>query len=228
MVCEAWLNFHRLVSIRVLGMIRSSATSATRSSGEQILDSVSSLVHQTHPSIVSDDRELCQQVAHIYRRLGERREQVQQFRNTIARTPQSSYDSSTVEIFLDFVSRFSVNGPNSSIDQLLGDIAGHPNYLLETSPSFYPEQYDTASPDRRMSISAILPVRNHSRTQQYFVTFQEKTPGLGHSQPQVSVQRHSRTVANAATKACSRNRELWLCHERLCEFARERKRSNCR
>ncbi|KAK0515444.1 hypothetical protein JMJ35_001478 [Cladonia borealis] len=163
------------VSIRVLAMIRSSATSATRNSGEQILDSISSLVYQTHLSIVSDDRELCQQVARIYRRLGERRELVQQLRTTIARTPQSSYDSSTVEVFLDFVSRFSVNGPNSSIDRLLGDMSGHPNYLLETSPSFHPEQYDTAFPDRMMSISAILPLPSHPQTQRYYVTFQEKT-----------------------------------------------------
>lgn len=175
MIREAWLNLHRLVSIHILATIRSPAISATRNSEEQILDSVSSFVDQTHRSIVSDDRELCQQVARIYRRLSERREQVQQLRTTIARTPQSSYDSSTVEIFLDFVSRFSVNGPNSSIDRLLGDISGHPNYLLETSPSFYPEQYDTASPDRMMSISAILPLPNHPQTQQYFVTFQEKT-----------------------------------------------------
>ena len=175
MICEAWLNLRRLVSIRVLAMIRSSATSATRSSGEQILDSVSSLVYQTHSSILSDSRELCQQVVRIYRRLGERREQMQQLRTTIARTEQSSHDSSTVKIFLDFVSRFSVNGPNSSIDQLLGGISGHPNYLLETSPSFHPEQYDTAFPDRMMSISAILPLPSHPRTQRYFVTFQEKT-----------------------------------------------------
>lgn len=138
------------------------------------MDSVSSLVHQTRLSVVSDDRELCQQVVRIYRRLGERREQMQQLRTTIAQTQQSSYDSSTVEIFLDFVSRFSVNGPNSSIDQLLGAISGHPNYLLETSPCFYPEQYDTAFPDRMMSISAILPLPSHPRTQRYFITFQEK------------------------------------------------------
>ena len=123
---------------------------------------------------MSDDRELSQQVVCIYRRLGERREQMQQLRTTIARTQQSSHDSSTVEIFLDFVSRFSVNGPNSTIDRLLGAISGRPNYLLETSPSFYPEQFDTAFPDRMMSISAILPLPSHPRTQRYFITFQEK------------------------------------------------------
>ena len=155
-------------------MTRNPTISATHDSGEQILDSVSSLVHQTHLSVVSDDRELCQQVVRIYRRLGERREQTQQLRTTIAQTQQSSYDSSTVEIFLDFISRFSVNGPNSSIDRLLGAISGHPNYLLETSPSFYPEQYDMAFPDMMMSVSAILPLPNHPRTQRYFVTFQEK------------------------------------------------------
>ena len=61
------------------------------------------------------------------------------------------------------------------MDRLLGGIPGHPNYLLETSPSFYPEQYATAFPDRMMSISAILPLPSHPRTQRYFVTFQEKT-----------------------------------------------------
>lgn len=127
MIREAWLNFHRLVSMRILAMIRSSATSATRNSGEQILDSVSSLVYQTHLSIVSDDRELSQQVVRIYHRLGERREQMQQLRTTIARIQRSSHDTSTVEIFLDFVSRFSVKGPNSSIDRFLGQA----NYLLE-------------------------------------------------------------------------------------------------
>ena len=170
MIREAWLNFHRLVSMRILAMIRSSATSATRNSGEQILDSVSSLVYQTHLSIVSDDRELSQQVVRIYHRLGERREQMQQLRTTIARIQRSSHDTSTVEIFLDFVSRFSVKGPNSSTDRFLGQA----NYLLETSPSFYPEQYDTAFPDRMMSISAILPLPSRPRTQRYYVTFQEK------------------------------------------------------
>ena len=98
MIREAWLNLHRLVSMRILAMIRSSGTSATRNSGEQILDSISSLVYQTHLSIMSDDRELCQQVVRIYRRLGDRREQMQQLRTKIARTRQSSHDSSTVEI----------------------------------------------------------------------------------------------------------------------------------
>ena len=130
-------------------------------------------VHQTRLSVVSD-RELCQQVVRIYRRLGERREKMQQLRITIAQNQQSSYDSSTVENFLDFISRFSVNGPNSSIDKLLGAISGHPNYLLETSPTFYPEQYDTAFPDKMMSVSAILPLPSHRRTQRYFITFQEK------------------------------------------------------
>ena len=174
MICEAWLNFYRLVSIRLLAVTRNPTASATHNYGEQILDSVSSLVHQTRLSVVSDDRELCQKVVRIYRRLGERREQMQQLRTTIAQTQQSSYDSSTVEIFLDFVSRFSVNGPNSSIDRLLGAISGHPDYLLETSPSFYPEQYDTAFPDNMMSVSAILPLPSHPRTQRYFITFQEK------------------------------------------------------
>ena len=155
-------------------MVRSSAISTTRSSGEQILDSVTSLVYQTHISIMSDDRELCQQVVRIYRRLGERRVQMQQLRTTIAQTQQSSHDSSTVDVFLNFVSRFSVNGPNSSIERLRGSIYGHPDYLLETSPSFYPEQFDTAFPDKMMSISAILPLPSHPRTQRYFVTFQEK------------------------------------------------------
>ena len=174
MIRETWLSLHRLVSMRILAMIRSSATSATRNSGEQILDTVTSLVYQTHLSIISDERQLCQQVVRIYRRLGEQREEMQQLRTTIAWSQQSSYDSSTVEIFLDFVSRFSVNGPNSSIDRLLGGISGHPNYLLETSPSFYPDQYNMTFPDRMISISAILPLPSHPRTQRYFVTFQEK------------------------------------------------------
>ena len=173
-ICEAWLNFHRLVSIRVLAVTRSPTTSATHNSGEQTLESVSLLVHQTCLSVVSDDRELCQQVVRIYRRLGERREQMQQLGATIAHTQQSGHDSSTVDFFLDFVSRFSVNGLNSSIDRLLGAISGHPNYLLETSPSFYPEQYDTTFPDKMTSISAILPLPSHPRTQRYFMTFQEK------------------------------------------------------
>ena len=67
-----------------------------------------------------------------------------------------------------------MNGLNSSIDRLLEGISGHPNYLPETSPSFYPEQYDTAFPDRMMSISAILPLPSHPRTQRYFITFQQK------------------------------------------------------
>lgn len=174
MICETWLNLHRLVSIRVLAVTRNPTTSAIHNSGEQTLDSVSSLVHQTRLSVVSDDRELCQQVVRIYRRLGERREQMHQLRTTIAHTEQSGHDSSTVEIFLGFVSRFSINGPNSSIDRLLGAITGHPNSFLESSPSFYPEQYDTAFPDRMMSISAILPLPGHPRTQRYFMTFQEK------------------------------------------------------
>ena len=158
-ICEAWLNFHRLVSLHVLAVTRNPTASATHNSGEQTLESVSTLVHQTCLSVVSDDRQLCQQVVRIYRRLGERREQMQQLRTTIAQTQQSSHDSSTVEIFLDFVSRFSVNGPNSSIDRLLETVSGHPNYLLENSPSFYPEQYDTTFPDKMMSISAILRYR---------------------------------------------------------------------
>ena len=116
MICETLLNLHRLVSIRVLAVTRNPTTSAIHNSGEQTLDSVSSLVHQTRLSVVSDDCELCQQVVRIYRRLGERREQMHQLRTTIAHTEQSGHDSSTVEIFLGFVSRFSVNGPNSSID----------------------------------------------------------------------------------------------------------------
>ena len=174
MICNAWLYFYGLVSIRVLAVTRNPTTSATHNSGEQILDSVSSLVHQTHLSVVSDDRELCQQVVRIYRRLGERHDQMQQLRTTIDQTQQSSYDSSTVDIFLDFVSRFSVNGPNSSIDRLLGAFSGHPNYLLENLPFFYPEQYDTTFPDRMMSISAVLPLPGHPWVQRYFITFQEK------------------------------------------------------
>ena len=160
--------------MRVLAVTRNPTTSARHHSGEQIWDSVSSLVHQTRLSVVSNDRELCQQVVRIYRRLGERREQMQQLRTRIDQTQQSGYDSSTVDIFLDFVSRFSVIGPNSSIDRLLGAFSGHPNYLLETLPSFYPEQYDTAFPDRMMSISAILPLPGHPRVQRYFITFHEK------------------------------------------------------
>ena len=115
-------KFDRLVSIRILAMGRSSAASATRTSDEQVLDSVTSLVYHTHLSVLSDDRELCQQAARIYRRLGERRVQMQQLRNTITQTQQSSHDSSTVEVFLDFVSRFSVNSPNSIIDRLRASI----------------------------------------------------------------------------------------------------------
>lgn len=172
-MCEAWLKFDRLVSLRILAMVRSSAT-VTRNSGEQVLDSVTSLVYQTHLSIMSDDRELCQQVVSIYRRLDERREQMQQLRAAIGQTQQSSHDSSTVDVFLDFVSKFSVNGPSSFSDRLQGRICGQPDYLLETSRSFCPEQYDTAFPDKMMSLSAILPLPSHPRTQRYFVTFQEK------------------------------------------------------
>lgn len=138
------------------------------------MGSITSLVHQTHLSIMSDDRELCQQVARIYCRLGERRVQMQQLRTRIAHTQQSSHDSSTGDVFLDFVSRFSVNGPNSSIDGLRASISGRPDSLLEISPSVYWEQLDTAFPDNMMSVSAILPLPSHPRSQRYFVTFQEK------------------------------------------------------
>jgi hypothetical protein len=155
-------------------MGRSSAASATRNSEEQVLDTVTSLVYQAHLSNLSDNRELCQQVARIYRRLDERRVQMQQLGITITHTQQSSHDSSTVDTFLDFVSRFSINGPNSSIDRLRASISGRPDSLLETSPSVCPEQFDTAFPDNMMSISAILPLTSHSRSQRYFLTFQEK------------------------------------------------------
>lgn len=226
MVCEAWLKFDRLVSIRVLAAVRSPAISATRTSEEQVLDSVTSLVYQTHLSVTSDDRELCQQVVRIYRRLSERHVHMQQLRSTIAQTQQSSYDSSTVAVFLDFVSRFSVNGPNSSIDRLRGNISGHPYYLFETSPSFYPEQFDAASPGNTMTISAILPLPSNTLTQRYFVTFQEKArrwqrviviatadkiqrsichgTGLGYSQYQIDVQSDTGMIEKYAAEASSR------------------------
>ena len=52
----------------------------------------------------------------------------------------------TVDAFLDLVSMFSLNGPNSFIDQLRASISGRPGSLLEISPSIYLEQFDTALP----------------------------------------------------------------------------------
>ena len=45
---------------------------------------------------------------------------------------------------------------------------------METLPTIYPEQLGTACPDEWMSVSAILPLPSHPRTQRYFMTFQEK------------------------------------------------------
>lgn len=101
--------------------------------------------------------------------------QMQQLGITHTHAQQSSHDSSTVDVLLDFVSRFSVNGPNLSIDRLRAMISGRPDSWLETSPSICPEQFDTAFPDKMMCVSAILPLTSHPRLQRYFVTFQEKT-----------------------------------------------------
>jgi hypothetical protein len=63
MLCEAKLGskMDRLISIRMLAIGRRSAAPATCNSEEQILDTLTSLVYQTHLSIMSVDRELWHQ-----------------------------------------------------------------------------------------------------------------------------------------------------------------------
>jgi hypothetical protein len=151
---------------------------------------------------MSDDHLLCQQVARTYRELGEQLMQMQQLRTAITHAEQSkykysqantasdksedtfdrdveyhnaaAYDSSTAEVFLNCVSRFSANDPYLSIDRLRANFSGSPDYSLETSSSFYPEQYAVDSPERIMFVSAILPLPSHPRSQRYFLTFQEQ------------------------------------------------------
>ncbi|KAL9611266.1 MAG: hypothetical protein Q9167_004092 [Letrouitia subvulpina] len=87
-------------------MDRSSAPSVISNPEEQVLDPATSLVYRTYLSVISDDRELCQRVARIYQRLSERRVQMEHLRIMIRHKQQSSYDSSIVDNFLDFVSSF--------------------------------------------------------------------------------------------------------------------------
>jgi hypothetical protein len=127
---------------------------------EQVLGSIASVVYQTHRSIMSDDRVLCQQVSRIYHGLSEQPMQMQQLRTAIAQAEQSRYnradtaldvsegtvgqavkhdvaeghDSFTTDVFLNYVSRFSVNDPNSPIDRLHTSFSGSPDYYLKTSP----------------------------------------------------------------------------------------------
>lgn len=159
--------------MRILAVVRVPALSARRIPGEQLVDSVTSLVYQNNSSVLSDDHELSQQVVRIYQSLADRREQMQELRATTAHDHQSTYDSSMVDIFMDFVSRLSINGPYSFTERLRGCMLGKPDYSFETSSSYYPERFDVAAPSMTVVISAILPLPGHSRTQRYFVNFQE-------------------------------------------------------
>jgi hypothetical protein len=150
---------------------------------------------------MSDDHLLCQQVARTYREFGEQLMQMQELKNTIACAAQArckynqthtasdkskdtggrdveyhdaaAHDSSAAEIFLNCVSRFSMKNPCSSIDRLRANFSGSPDYSLETSSSFYPEQYAVDSPGGLIFVSAILPLPSHPRSQRFFLTFQE-------------------------------------------------------
>lgn len=180
---------------------KESTNTSTIQPEDQVLDFVMSLVHQTHHAIISDDPLLCQQVARIYRQLGEKPMQMQQLKTAIAQAGQppkydradtasdvlegsidqavgynvaKGHDSSTADVFLGSVSMFSMNDSNSSIDRLRGSFSGSPDYFLETSSSFHPELCATNSPSEMMLVSAILPLPSHPRSQRYFLTFQEK------------------------------------------------------
>ena len=118
---------------------------------DEVLDSVMTLVHQTHHAIISNDALLCQQVARIYRQLGEKPMQMQKLKSAITQAGQpprydradtapdtlegtvdqsveynvtKGYDSSIADVFLDCVSMFSMNDSDSSIDRLRGKISG--------------------------------------------------------------------------------------------------------
>jgi hypothetical protein len=146
---------------------------------------------------MSDEHILWQQFAQLYRQFGEQ-SIMQQLSPAIAQPQQSrsnradtaleytvgqgvehsvakGHAASTMEIFQDIVSRFSVNGTKSLIDGLRARFSGSPNDSLGTSPSWYPEQYVSASLDKVISVSAVLPVPGYPRSQRYFLTFQEQS-----------------------------------------------------
>ena len=169
-----------------------------------ILASLTSLVQETQHAFMSEDHSLQRHLAQIYRELGEQRMQMRQLKLAIEQPREPNDDpmmasncgmslseefvnpvldldnaedgdSTAVDIFFDCISRFSMNDSSSTIDRLHAKFSGSPDYCLESTPSFYPEQYSTESLfSEPVFIIAMKVSLEDYRTQKYFLLYAEK------------------------------------------------------
>ena len=170
---------------------------------KQILNSVASFVHETRSAVMSRDPLSHQHLAQIYRELGEQRAQLQEIRRLIEK-PQdhgkreavascgniqgllrptgpdsgeltgNDQDTSTADIFLGCVSRFSSNDSTSSIQRLRKNFTGAIDYSFESGPSFYPERYTTDSLlSESIFVTAMKQSEDNLQVQQYYLMYAE-------------------------------------------------------
>ena len=173
-------------------------------SRESILDSVPSFINVTPLTLRSGNHSFHQGLARIYQELAENRAQIKRLSMAIElrgsrnhKSPiisisdvddQEALESSIPEcdiardqssaddIFLDCVSRFSLEDSTSSIGRLQAMFSGLPYYFFETNPSFYPEQYVTEGLfSNPVFVFAITQSDQVDQIQEYFLAY-AKTP----------------------------------------------------
>ena len=134
---------------------------ATYMSMNQISESLEAIVRGTQYAVTSADRLLHRKISHVYQDLSKAGIQIQQLKSSIGqfkrlrksvqaaassgnvRTSkfedlESRWDglhksnSAVVEVFFDYISRFSSHGPGPSIDELQVNFYGSPEYRFES------------------------------------------------------------------------------------------------
>ncbi|KAL9105835.1 MAG: hypothetical protein Q9227_009043 [Pyrenula ochraceoflavens] len=166
---------------------------------KQIAKSLISFVDETRHAFMSENKALHQNLARIYRGIGERlrsiaeRPQATRMEARAMKTDSRTVrresldkdlvtedsgtrgnDLSAIDVFLHCVSRFSETQSSLSSDQLCANFSGSPTYQFESRSSYFPEQYSAQSLiDERLFVCAIVESQDYSRPRRYFILYAE-------------------------------------------------------